>query len=187
MVEINGLPRIKLSQDVAKITMPGKKTAYRLYGADGMDSKRSRPIFKNLFSIYFFDFLGHALIDLLQKCGEEPPKVGEKVLCRHPFQESKRAYVIPAKVEPLYRVNKLLKSIVDLLILEMYVNFYFNLGVVEGWAHRASAPETGRSQAESTRVFGHFTKRSQEEPESHPLQGIHFFKILIALWVAKIP
>lgn len=81
MVEINGLPRIKLSQEVGKITMPGKKTAYRLYGADG-----------------------HALIDLMQKFGEEPPKVGEKVLCRHPFQESKRAYVIPAKVEPLYRV-----------------------------------------------------------------------------------
>ncbi|KAK6618233.1 hypothetical protein RUM44_002684 [Polyplax serrata] len=81
MVEINGRPRIKLSQDVGKITMPGKKTAYRLYGSDG-----------------------HALIDLMQKAGEEPPKVGEKVLCRHPFQESKRAYVIPSRVEPLYKV-----------------------------------------------------------------------------------
>jgi nicotinate phosphoribosyltransferase len=35
MVEINGTPRIKLSEDVMKVTMPGKKTAYRLYGADG--------------------------------------------------------------------------------------------------------------------------------------------------------
>lgn len=35
MVEINGAPRIKLSQDVGKVTMPGKKNAYRLYGADG--------------------------------------------------------------------------------------------------------------------------------------------------------
>ncbi|KAJ9597623.1 hypothetical protein L9F63_011529, partial [Diploptera punctata] len=35
MVEINGMPRIKLSQDVNKVTMPGKKSAYRLYGADG--------------------------------------------------------------------------------------------------------------------------------------------------------
>lgn len=35
MVEINGSPRIKLSEDVMKVTMPGKKTAYRLYGADG--------------------------------------------------------------------------------------------------------------------------------------------------------
>lgn len=50
-------------------------------------------------------FVGHALIDLMQKAGEEPPKVGEKVLCRHPFQESKRAYVIPSRVEPLYKVR----------------------------------------------------------------------------------
>jgi nicotinate phosphoribosyltransferase len=39
MVEINGEPRIKLSQDVMKVTMPGKKTAYRLYGSDGKSSK----------------------------------------------------------------------------------------------------------------------------------------------------
>ncbi|XP_046382956.1 nicotinate phosphoribosyltransferase isoform X2 [Ischnura elegans] len=81
MVEINNTPRIKLSQDVGKVTMPGKKTAYRLYGADG-----------------------HALIDLLQRSIESTPEVGQKVLCRHPFQESKRAYVIPTRVEPLLKV-----------------------------------------------------------------------------------
>ncbi|XP_015587169.1 nicotinate phosphoribosyltransferase isoform X4 [Cephus cinctus] len=81
MVEINGQPRIKLSQEVDKVTMPGRKIAYRLYGADG-----------------------HALIDLLQRCCEDPPQVGQKVLCRHPFQESKRAYVIPTQVEPLHKV-----------------------------------------------------------------------------------
>lgn len=81
MVEINGSPRIKLSEDVMKVTMPGKKTAYRLYGADG-----------------------HALIDLLMRSVESPPQVGQKVLCRHPFQESKRAYVNPSRVEPLYKV-----------------------------------------------------------------------------------
>uniref|UniRef100_A0A146LHJ2 Nicotinate phosphoribosyltransferase n=2 Tax=Lygus hesperus TaxID=30085 RepID=A0A146LHJ2_LYGHE len=80
LVEINGTPRIKLSQDVVKVTMPGRKNAYRLYGADG-----------------------HALIDLLQKSEESPPEVGVRVLCRHPFQESKRAYVIPTRVEPLYK------------------------------------------------------------------------------------
>lgn len=61
--------------------MPGNKNAYRLYSADG-----------------------HALIDLLQKDSELPPAVGQKVLCRHPFQESKRAYVIPSHVESLYKV-----------------------------------------------------------------------------------
>lgn len=62
--------------------MPGNKNAYRLYSADG-----------------------HALIDLMQKVGEEAPQVGQKVLCRHPFQESKRAYVIPSRVELLYKVS----------------------------------------------------------------------------------
>ncbi|XP_063375628.1 nicotinate phosphoribosyltransferase isoform X2 [Cydia amplana] len=81
LVEINGQPRIKLSQDVGKVTIPGHKEAYRLFGADG-----------------------HALIDLLQRSSEPPPAVGQKVLCRHPFQESKRAYVIPSKVEHLYKV-----------------------------------------------------------------------------------
>ncbi|KAI5635595.1 nicotinate phosphoribosyltransferase [Phthorimaea operculella] len=80
LVEINGQPRIKLSQDVGKVTIPGHKEAYRLFGADG-----------------------HALIDLLQRSSEPPPEVGQKVLCRHPFQESKRAYVIPSKVEHLYK------------------------------------------------------------------------------------
>uniref|UniRef100_A0A1A9WKV5 Nicotinate phosphoribosyltransferase n=1 Tax=Glossina brevipalpis TaxID=37001 RepID=A0A1A9WKV5_9MUSC len=81
LVEINDQPRIKLSQDVEKVTMPGHKNAYRLYSSDG-----------------------HALIDLLQKVSESPPEVGQKVLCRHPFQESKRAYVIPSHVEPLYKI-----------------------------------------------------------------------------------
>jgi len=79
LVEINGKPKIKLSQDVEKVTMPGKKIAFRLYSNDG-----------------------HALIDLLQRPDENPPEVNKRVLCRHPFQESKRAWVIPSKVEPLY-------------------------------------------------------------------------------------
>lgn len=81
LVEINEHPRIKLSQEVGKVTMPGRKNAYRLYGSDG-----------------------HALIDLLQRVEEEAPQVGQKVLCRHPFEESKRAYVIPTRVESLHKV-----------------------------------------------------------------------------------
>lgn len=74
LVEINDHPRIKLSQDVEKVTMPGRKNAFRLYGTEGW-----------------------AVIDILQKDDEEPPQVGEKVLCRHPFHESKRAYVTPSR------------------------------------------------------------------------------------------
>ncbi|XP_050681321.1 nicotinate phosphoribosyltransferase [Leptidea sinapis] len=81
LVEINGQPRIKLSHDVGKVTIPGHKEAYRLFGADG-----------------------HALIDLLQRSSEAAPSIGQKVLCRHPFQESKRAYVIPSRVEKLFKV-----------------------------------------------------------------------------------
>ncbi|KAK0180345.1 hypothetical protein PV327_005997 [Microctonus hyperodae] len=81
MVEINDQPRIKLSQEVDKVTIPGRKNAYRLYGADG-----------------------HALVDLLQRSSEPVPQVGQRVLCRHPFQESKRAYVIPTAVETLHKV-----------------------------------------------------------------------------------
>ncbi|XP_074656391.1 nicotinate phosphoribosyltransferase-like [Tubulanus polymorphus] len=80
LVEVNDKPKIKLSEDVEKVTMPGRKDAYRLYGADG-----------------------HALVDLLIKPGENVPVSGQRVLCRHPFTESKRAYVNPAKVECLYK------------------------------------------------------------------------------------
>jgi len=48
---------------VDKVTMPGRKDAYRLYGADG-----------------------HALVDLLQQPDEPPVVEGTRVLCRHPFQ-----------------------------------------------------------------------------------------------------
>jgi nicotinate phosphoribosyltransferase len=81
LVEINAKPKIKLSQDVEKVTIPGKKNVYRLYSNDGK-----------------------ALMDLLQRPDEPAPEVGQRVLCRHPFQESKRAWVIPAKVESIYMV-----------------------------------------------------------------------------------
>jgi len=35
LVEVNTKPRIKLSEDVEKVTIPGMKIAYRLYGTDG--------------------------------------------------------------------------------------------------------------------------------------------------------
>jgi len=79
LVEVDNIPRIKLSQDVEKVTMPGKKRAYRLYGIDGF------PI-----------------LDLLQMPDEPAPEAGVRVLCRHPFSESRRAYVSPYKVEELY-------------------------------------------------------------------------------------
>ncbi|XP_044756614.1 nicotinate phosphoribosyltransferase [Coccinella septempunctata] len=81
MVEIDGQPRIKLSHDVEKVTIPGRKETFRLYGGEGF-----------------------ALIDILQRTVEDPPEENHRVLCRHPFQESKRAYVTPIRVEKLLKL-----------------------------------------------------------------------------------
>lgn len=32
---------------------------------------------------------------------EEKPVVGKRYLCRHPFDEAKRAYVVPEKIEEM--------------------------------------------------------------------------------------
>ncbi len=80
LVEVNGRPRIKLSEDVSKMTIPGRKEAYRLVGANG------KP-----------------LLDLLIRAGEEVPEAGKRILCRHPFDETKRAHVTPEQVLPLHQ------------------------------------------------------------------------------------
>jgi len=79
LVEINGLPRIKLSQDFQKVTIPGRKEAYRLHGQKG-----------------------YPLLDLMVNVGEAPPRAGEQVICRHPFDEMKRVLVTPTSVMPLH-------------------------------------------------------------------------------------
>lgn len=69
------IPRLKLSQILSKVSIPARKETYRLF-----DSER-RPI-----------------LDLMIEVGETPPSPGVKVMCRHPFEESKRTYVIPSSV-----------------------------------------------------------------------------------------
>ncbi|NTW21929.1 nicotinate phosphoribosyltransferase [Candidatus Falkowbacteria bacterium] len=78
--KINGDPRMKFSQVPEKNTIPGVKIPYRLYGHDG------KPI-----------------IDLMTGEEESSPQIGEKTHCRHPFNPSKRAIVVPTSVEPLHR------------------------------------------------------------------------------------
>ena len=78
LVEVNSRPCIKLSEEFEKITFPGKKNAYRIFDKDN-----------------------NALVDFLTKADEVAPKVGETFLCRHPFMESKRAYLTPSRVDEL--------------------------------------------------------------------------------------
>lgn len=78
LVEVNGAARIKISQDIAKVTIPGSKEAYRLIGRDSQ-----------------------ALLDVIIARGEAAPAAGTRMLCRHPFDEKKRVYVTPSFVMPL--------------------------------------------------------------------------------------
>jgi nicotinate phosphoribosyltransferase len=91
LVEIKSKPCIKVSEEVAKITMPGRKEVYRLFGADG---------------IPLMDFI---------TCGIEPtPVVGERILARNPIKGTDRAYVTPSRVEKLLKgVFRGGKSIVE--------------------------------------------------------------------------
>jgi nicotinate phosphoribosyltransferase len=77
LVEINGAPRIKLSNNVAKVTIPAKKDIYRIYGKDG------------------------PLVDLMTLSKEAMPRENAPIFCHHPFDETKRAFVKPAKLVPM--------------------------------------------------------------------------------------
>jgi nicotinate phosphoribosyltransferase len=79
LVEVKGIPRIKLSQELGKMTIPGKKEVYRLLGEDG-----------------------YSLLDLMIRAGDKPPASLDHVLCHHPFDHIKRVYVTPSKVIPLH-------------------------------------------------------------------------------------
>jgi nicotinate phosphoribosyltransferase len=79
LVEAKGIPRIKLTQELNKMTIPGKKEVYRLAGEDGS-----------------------SLLDLMIRVGDKPPEPEKRVLCHHPFDHIKRVYVTPSKVIPLH-------------------------------------------------------------------------------------
>lgn len=81
LVQLNGKPRIKISQEVAKVTIPGRKQCYRLFNS------KNEPV-----------------LDLLMAADEKAPTVGERILCKHPFNSQKRVYVRPSKVEPLLKL-----------------------------------------------------------------------------------
>lgn len=79
LVMVNESPRMKLSEEGKKVSIPGRKRLFRLYGAQGV-----------------------ALLDLMTMTDEtDCPRDGHKTLCRHPLYESKRCYATPVRVEEL--------------------------------------------------------------------------------------
>jgi nicotinate phosphoribosyltransferase len=74
-------PRMKVSDDHDKVSIPGEKEAYRLFNS------RLEPV-----------------LDLLLQVGTAPPQANKRILCRHPFDASKRVYVTPFVVQPLHRL-----------------------------------------------------------------------------------
>jgi len=79
LVMCKGRPRIKISDDVNKVTIPGRKEAYRIFGKER-----------------------YPLLDLLVEAGAEAPREGKRILCRHPYDGTKRVHITPRRVVPLH-------------------------------------------------------------------------------------
>jgi len=81
LVELSGIPRMKITEEAEKVTMPGRKESYRFYNSEGTP-----------------------LCDVMLKKGEDAPNAGNVFQLRHPFQAGKRAKAMPARVEKLHQV-----------------------------------------------------------------------------------
>jgi len=81
LVECNGVACIKLSNEFEKVTIPGRKHVYRLFGETGL-----------------------ALCDLIVRQDEPPPEPGMRVLCQHPVNDYTRCFVRPSRVENLHQL-----------------------------------------------------------------------------------
>jgi len=79
LVQLNGTPRIKLSNDKIKILIPGCKKAFRLYGKSGL-----------------------AIGDLMIEINEDEPKVGSPIKCRDPYNEKDWFIATPTRIESLH-------------------------------------------------------------------------------------
>ena len=79
LVALNHKPRIKLSQESEKVTIPGEKKCFRLY------SNTSE----------------HPLVDLLTRV-DETVEVGQRIMLNHVFDSAKRAFIVPDRVEELH-------------------------------------------------------------------------------------
>ncbi|XP_044309168.1 nicotinate phosphoribosyltransferase [Varanus komodoensis] len=81
LVEVSGSPRLKVTEDKEKATLPGSKAVYRLWGAAGFPC-----------------------MDLMALEEEPPPEAGQEVEFWPLEQATEAAKITPAAVETLYRV-----------------------------------------------------------------------------------
>ncbi|NXN70439.1 PNCB phosphoribosyltransferase, partial [Himantopus himantopus] len=80
LVEVNGSPCLKLTEDEEKMTIPGIKAIYRLY-----------------------DAAGHPFMDLMALEEEPSPSAGQELAVRVLGQLGEPSKVVPTTVEPLHR------------------------------------------------------------------------------------
>ncbi|KAL8452495.1 hypothetical protein Emed_001352 [Eimeria media] len=78
LVELDGQPCMKLSDDVEKTSLPTAKSAFRLYSKKGVPA-----------------------LDLMQSAAMPPPAIGRQLFCKHLYDDQKRCFVIPCEVEEL--------------------------------------------------------------------------------------
>jgi nicotinate phosphoribosyltransferase len=107
LVEWNKRPRIKLSQDFPKMTLPGQKRVYRLYGNKKRDPEQvGQQQHQQQIEDIDGDFV--PLVDYMALAHEDPPKAitdnEAGVVCRHPFNSQHRLLVKPVKVECLHEL-----------------------------------------------------------------------------------
>jgi len=79
LVQFDGQPRIKLSNDIEKVLIPGEKRAFRLYGGGS-----SKP-----------------MVDLMICADEDAPQEGQEVKYRDPFTQNDAKRIIPTQVEEI--------------------------------------------------------------------------------------
>ncbi|NXV98683.1 PNCB phosphoribosyltransferase, partial [Calonectris borealis] len=81
LVEVNGSPCLKLTEDEEKMTMPGTKMIYRLY-----------------------DSACHPFMDLMALEEEPSPSAGQELVVRVLGRLGEASKVVPTTVEPLHRM-----------------------------------------------------------------------------------
>ncbi|XP_020633460.3 nicotinate phosphoribosyltransferase isoform X1 [Pogona vitticeps] len=80
LVEVNGAPRLKVTEDKEKTTIPGRKVVYRLWNADGFPC-----------------------MDLMALEDESPPKAGQEVAFWSLGETQEAGTLVPTTVEILHR------------------------------------------------------------------------------------